>query len=91
MFVTRRVLLWTVTILTYLKSFTLATIPKPETVLVPVPFDQLGNIQWSSGPGLMESTCGTYRPYSGTMINKVIKCHKTSIGVRGAGSRGGGE
>ncbi|XP_025414899.1 uncharacterized protein LOC112686704 isoform X1 [Sipha flava] len=38
-------------------------VPRPETVLVPVPFDQLDNIRWLIDPKTMSSTCGQFKAY----------------------------
>lgn len=47
-------------------------IPKPDTVLIPVPFDKLNNIQWASDSDHMVSTCGVYKAYKGTTENVKI-------------------
>lgn len=49
-----------------------AQIPRPDTVFVPVPFDQLANVRWTGDPDRAISTCGTFRAYSGT-VRKVGK------------------
>jgi hypothetical protein len=71
---TIRALLSIATILGCLKlTFSLhLNIPKPDTVLISVPFDQLQNINWMGGnPDYMESTCGTFKAYETDTIEKV--------------------
>jgi len=46
-------------------------IPKPDTVYLSVPFDQLKNIQWLENPNYMESTCGRFKAYNTGTIKKV--------------------
>ncbi|XP_060853622.1 uncharacterized protein LOC132931698 [Rhopalosiphum padi] len=72
---TIRVLLSIATILGCLKlTFSLQlNIPKPDTVLISVPFDQLKNINWMAGnPDYTESTCGTFKAYETDTIEKVV-------------------
>lgn len=51
-------------------SFVIETqIPRPETVLVPVPFDKFQNIQWANDLDFMDSTCGVFKAYKGPTEN----------------------
>lgn len=51
--------------LKFILAFYLA-IPKPDNVLIPVPYNLLENVQWlMSNPYKMHSTCGTFKTYKG--------------------------
>jgi len=70
---TKRILLSSATIFECLKLTLVLqiNIPKPDTVYLKVPFDQLKNIQWLENPNYMKSACGTFKAYDTETIEKV--------------------